>query len=162
MEYKKKEVKKFFLKPKNLIISIIILIALLAMVASIYFISIYIRSCDTGACFSENLITCKKASWIREDTEKTLLYKIKSRSDNHCLVSVELLQLKQGAIEIASLEGKKMECKVPLGVAVKPEENLKNCQGLLKEEIQEIVIQRMHSQLVENLEQIGEQFNKVI
>jgi hypothetical protein len=40
--------------------------------------------------------------------------------------------------------------------------DLRSCHGELKEAIQEEVIQRMHSQIIENLGKINETISKVI
>ena len=89
-------------------------------------------------------------------------YKILGKEGNSCNVYVQLLQLKKGAVELTILENKDMICSLPFGVLQEPEKNLKNCHGRLKEEIQNIIIQRMHSQIVENLGKISEETTQVI
>jgi hypothetical protein len=73
-----------------------------------------------------------------------------------------MLQIKKGKQELASLEGEEMVCALPSGVLISPESNLKDCSGKLKENIQDIVISRMHTQIVENLDQINQTLTKVI
>ena len=53
-----------------------------------------------------------------------------------------------------------MVCQTPLGSAVSPEQNLKNCNGKLKEDLQEIVIQRMHSYILKNVGEVSEELVK--
>jgi len=48
-----------------------------------------------------------------------------------------------------------MLCEIPLRVVVAPESNLKNCHGLLKEEMQSLIIEKMHAYVTANLEEIG-------
>ena len=43
-----------------------------------------------------------------------------------------------------------------------PESNTKNCHGLLKEAIQEVVINRMYSEIVQNLGKISEETTKIL
>ena len=63
---------------------------------------------------------------------------------------------------MANLEGKDMDCFLKLGLVISPEKSLKDCHGLLKEDIQEMIIQRMHSQIVENLGKINEETTKIL
>jgi hypothetical protein len=55
-----------------------------------------------------------------------------------------------------------MVCAIPFGIMMQPEENLKVCHGILKEEIQELIITRMHAQIVENLGKISEETTKIL
>jgi len=137
---------------KIVLIASIIVIA----IALAYILIFYTPECANEECFAEHLVNCQKASYIRNGEETINYYKILGKEDNQCLVKVKMLQIKKGNIELSVLEGKEMVCSLPLGVLASPEQNLKNCQGLLKETIQEIVIDRMHSQLLENIGEIGE------
>ena len=69
-----------------------------------------------------------------------------------------MLQLKQGNADLSNLEGKSMECSVFLGSTNDPDDNLNNCHGRLREEIQEVIIQRLHSQVVENIGEISREY----
>lgn len=111
--------------------------------------------CEDEACFQENLANCKRSTFVADRPETILKYRILSVSEGDCRVNVELLQIKRGATELVGLEGESMICNVPLNTFIKPEEDIKNCHGILKEEIQEALIQRMHSQLIENIGQIN-------
>ena len=48
-----------------------------------------------------------------------------------------------------------MNCMLPLGVRMIPESDIGNCHGLLKEGLQDIIIKRLHTYLVENIGQIN-------
>ena len=52
-----------------------------------------------------------------------------------------------------------MICYVPLKLVINPISNLKNCHGLLKENIQELYLTNMHKYVISNLDVIGQAFN---
>jgi len=144
-----------------------ILIAAIAIVSvglliSAYLIYFYSRTCSGQECFNNYLVTCQKSTFIKEDLNTIMRYRITGKSGNACVIDVLLLQVKQGTSELATLEGKSMTCSTPYGVLIQPEENIKECHGLLKEEIQEQIIKRMHAQIVENIGKISEETTKII
>jgi len=63
---------------------------------------------------------------------------------------------------MAGMEGKEMVCYLPLGTITSPQGNLANCHGLLKEEMQSLIINRLHNYIVNNLGQISEELTKAI
>ena len=48
-----------------------------------------------------------------------------------------------------------MDCSVPFGLVIKPESEMKNCHGELKEGLQEIIIENLHTYIVGNLDKIN-------
>jgi hypothetical protein len=162
MVNKLKSGARFFSKPKYIIWFIILIIAIIGAVISIIYVFDYATTCENKECFTQALVKCEKRQYVNEGAEKTLFYKILGKEKDSCEVKVRLLQLKQGSIELSTLENMEMVCSVPLGSNLYPEENLKNCHGLLKEGIQEIILQRMHAQLIENLGKISQEINQVI
>lgn len=159
---KLKEVIRFFKRPRNIILTILAILALIGIIFSIYYVYLYAATCTNEDCFANALVDCKRASYVAENADIVLSYKILGEKDNKCKVNVKLLQIKQGSVELEKLQNKDMDCYLPLGTYVKPEDNIKNCHGLLKESIQEEIIQRMHSQIIENIGQIGEELTEVI
>jgi hypothetical protein len=145
------------MKKKVVFISIIILVAL-----ALCFIFFYTKSCKDKSCFNASLSECKRASYINDAQDASWLYKIKGKWGGECKVYVKLLQLKQGPADLASLEGKKMDCYLPLGSTAAPQENLAKCSGLLKEEMQGLLIKRLHNYITENLGEIGGELEKPI
>jgi hypothetical protein len=133
---------------------IIILVIVLLAIVGVYFWFFYSPICKDSSCFSQKLVDCKRASFISETPELVFQYNILGKSLGKCDVRVKLLQVKVGTSELSSLENKEMTCSNDLGVLITPEKNLKNCHGLLKETIQDITIERMHTQLFNNLENI--------
>jgi hypothetical protein len=118
--------------------------------------------CDNKECFYNSLAKCKKTDFLSDNPDLTTQYNIIGKNDGGCEVYVKLIQVKRGSAELSGLSDKDMSCILPFGVITEPEKNLKNCHGSLKEEIQNIIIQRLHSQISENLGKISTETTKVI
>jgi len=89
-------------------------------------------------------------------------YKIKGMEDGKCKVDVKVLQVKEGSLDKTALEGYSMLCYLGKGDTTLPESDLTRCHGLLKEKIQEIMIQNAHAQIIKNLGQIAPELEKVL
>jgi len=149
---------------KMLLIATILLI-LIVLGVFIYLFFFRTISCQVNdeSCFSSAIINCERALFIRENEQFVTSYNILGKIDSGCAVTVSILQVKKGSNDLSVLEGKSMNCNVPIGLNIQnPEADIKNCQGLLKEEIQNIMIQKMHAQLIENMVQIKEDITKVL
>ena len=48
-----------------------------------------------------------------------------------------------------------MTCMLPEGIVMIPESNIGKCSGLLKEGLQDLVIRKLHTYLVQNLGRIN-------
>lgn len=158
----KKERKTDF---KKYIKAAMIIIVLAGMAVSAYFIYYYSVTCELNdeSCFSSAEISCRKASFIRESDEFVTSYNIFGESNDKCRIDIKILQVKKGASELEALENLGMSCYIPLNTQVKnPESDMNNCNGRLKEQVQDIIIQRMHSQLIENIGQVSRETTKVL
>ena len=125
----------------------LVLLFITLVVFTSYFLFYYPKPCaDTnGECFSNAMANCKSVSWIKEDVEASWVYTIKKTSrDYSCEVEVKLLKMKEGTIDSEELQGKKMLCIIPKGETQFPEKDISRCSGELKEELQDLIIQRMH------------------
>ena len=74
---------------------------------------------------------------------------------------VEALQIIRGLAKTRDLEGTSMICNLPLGangdtIIIPPEIDPNNCKGLLKEEIQTLIIERLHQYILDNIGDIAE------
>jgi len=147
--------KRYFKKIAAIALVIVVLI-------SLYFIFFYKnKTCETPDCFLNAMKDCEKSSYINDEPEAAWEYKIKGIENNECKVSVKLLLAKQGELGIDKLVGLEMHCYYPKGVSAYPEKNLNKCHGLLKEELQVIIINKLHSYILENLGQIKEGLTKI-
>jgi hypothetical protein len=145
---------------RRLLISALILVLALIIFTG-YFLIFQTRTCESDKCFDQALAKCKKYSLIREDAQAAWLYKVLGKEGDNCKMEVTLLHVKSGQIESEELEGKSMVCTVPRGSKDNPEEDISRCTGPLKEGIQEIIIQRMHNYLLENIQEISREFSQV-
>jgi len=143
---------------------VLIAFFMLAVVILVIFFSLnYTRVCDNEKCFSDSLASCKRAEFLKESGDASWYYKINGLSaGDKCEVYVKLAQIKRGEIEILRLEGKDMTCFLPYSVVESPQSDVEQCHGELREEIQSILIQKMHSYLLENIGQVSNEFTTVI
>lgn len=144
---------------RNIILSLIILIIVLITIIAITMFY-FPKSCETLQCFTNSLENCERASLVRVDSSAAWYYEIiKKDSDESCKVKVTLLKMKEGKTDIETLEGLEMICIVKKGETLFPEENIDTCSGLLKEQLQGIIIEKMHSYIIKNIGDIKNKFN---
>ena len=82
-------------------------------------------------------------------------YVIKGVSGGECEVDVELLMGELNNQDSIRLEHQKMTCMLPEKVVMIPESNIGKCHGLLKEGLQDLVIKKLHTYLVQNVGRIN-------
>jgi hypothetical protein len=112
-------------------------------------------TCKGWDCFNGKLEDCSKTKFIGSSDEMIFEYVIRGSDDGECEVSVELLQGELNNQDSIKLEGHKMTCMLPEGVVMIPESNIGKCSGLLKEGLQDLVIKKLHTYLVQNLGQLN-------
>jgi hypothetical protein len=138
-------------------ISLAILILTL-LIFSGYLLFVYAKPCKDHECFVNAIVECKRVSLIREDSQSSWLYTIKGPEKDSCKVEVTLLKIKHGIIDGEILQGQNMLCLVPKGSTQYPEKDISKCNGPLKQELQDIIIKRMHDYILENVGEIKEEF----
>ena len=142
------------------LIVFLILIGVIVIFSVVYlFLSYEGKTCEDLECFRDSMIACDKAKYLNEEPEATWRYAVKGLKDENCIVEVTLLQTKQGELGLDKLSGMKMECEYPNGVFAYPEKNLDNCHGRLKEEFQNVIINKLHTYILENLGDIDDNLN---
>lgn len=117
-----------------------------------YFFFFYTKKCLTKDCFLNALGGCKRATFRSEQDQATWLYSIKGTSADGCKVYVKAAEIKTAESKV--LEGKFMFCYLPQKTVLMPEEKIEYCHGLLKEAIQDQIIEKMHLYIVENIGEI--------
>tara|TARA_Y100000310_G_C20598654_1_gene771847 strand:+ start:384 stop:842 length:459 start_codon:yes stop_codon:yes gene_type:complete len=127
----------------------------IAFAVAIYFTFIFAYSCDDIACFQTHQAECSRAKFVRDGQETVWSYHIRGKSSGMCKVDVEILGIKKGAVSNQKLEGKSMTCMLPVGNLDPPESDITGCSGQLREELQDIIIQKLHAYVVDNLGEIG-------
>ncbi len=145
------DIKEKLQLPKKPKLALAVIILALAVSAVVYLLVINTKVCKDEACFTSKLVQCDRAIYTADNRDTITYYEIKGQSGESCEIRAEILQLKQGSAELSQILGKDMTCLLPLGVNAKPEEKLEYCHGLLKEEIQEILLQRLHEKLAGSL-----------
>ena len=125
------------------------------LVAAIYFTFFFAYGCDDLSCFRAHQKECSRTKFIHLTEETTWNYHIKGKEDGKCKIDVQVIDMKGGSLEKTKLNGKTMTCLLPLGSVVSPEGDISLCHGLLKEELQNLIIQKLHSYVVENLGDIS-------
>lgn len=137
---------------KRRIIIFAVLVVLLGLVLG-YFLTHYHR-CNDFECFKGNLAECKKTKFAGGDNI-IYGYVIDGKKDGKCVVNVELLEGSLTNQDTSVLKGKSMVCYLDYGVVSLPESDLSKCHGELKEALQEQVINKLYTYLVQNLGQIN-------
>ncbi len=144
---------------KKEIILLVVLILVLIVIVGIIFFVLNKETCEDVDCFFEKMAECKRAEFIQNDDGGIWKYEILGKNGENCKINVELVQIKEGKLSLEKLEGKSMECDIPVGLVIRPEKQIGNCHGILKESIQEEMINKMHAYIFEN---IGEISNETI
>jgi hypothetical protein len=129
---------------------LIAFVVLVVIVWLTWFIFFDYESCGNSACFNENLKACDKARFVGGN-DMIFEYIIKGKSGGECEVEVTLLQGELNNKESINLENQAMTCFLPLGTVVSPESDISVCHGILKEGLQDLIIKKLHSYLVQNL-----------
>ena len=114
-------------------------------------------SCADYACFAKHMSKCTPAVFVNEEQEASWGYRVLGTTKHTCETEVTLLSAKEGDIDLRKYEGTSMLCYYDIGVSGFPEKNLAACHGLLKEELQDIVIQKLYKYVVANLGEIRDE-----
>jgi hypothetical protein len=153
------------MKKKRMIgvfIVLIMVVVALVGVSAWYLTFSYSPRCESFECFQESMERCSKVSYINEGPEASWGYEIQGVKGIECEVSVKLLQAKEGELGVDSLQGMEMSCFYPRGKGTYPEKDLDKCHGRLKEELQGIVIKKLHTHIIENLGKIDAELNVAV
>lgn len=140
---------------------ILIILMLIVAIAAIYFTFFFAYKCDDIACFRSHQEKCSRTKFTNNLEDAAWFYHIKGKENGECKILVEVLQVKEGTPEKARLNGKSMECYLSLGSIASPEADLAKCHGELKEELQTLIINKLHAYVVENVGEIGEELKGI-
>lgn len=143
-------------------IAVISIILIILIGVAVYFTFFFAYTCNDLSCFQAHQKECARTEFVKDSAEITWKYFIKGKEDGKCVVNVEVFKVKTGGVENANLVGKDMDCSLPLGSNVVPESDISRCHGLLKEEMQNMIIQKLHAYILDNLGEIGEELEKAI
>ena len=141
---------------------ILISAILIGLAAGIYFTFFFSYSCDSLTCFQAHQRECSKTHFVNNEGGTTWDYKILGKSNEACEIEVKVLKVKEGDLDRKRLEDKTMTCYLSLGDDSAPEADIANCHGLLKEELQEIIIEKLHLYVIENIGEISEELTNAV
>jgi len=150
---------------------IVLAVVILLLIAALYFLYFYKVNCSSRECFDEELAECNSAGFIEDSATAAWQYDIEGKgimclfSKNYCencKVDVKLLQIKEGSVDSAKLEGLDMVCTLPFELVVNPQDDLSKCHGPLKEQMQELMINRLHAYVLSHVGEIGVELNKIV
>tara|TARA_Y100000310_G_scaffold171786_2_gene171961 strand:- start:6245 stop:6718 length:474 start_codon:yes stop_codon:yes gene_type:complete len=136
-------------KPFNLKLLFLIFGPLL-IIFIVWFLFFSFDKCNDWDCFNSHLKSCDRVKFIGGD-EMVFEYSIFRDKGDICRVGIILLQGEFSNQDSIKLENKGMVCNLPKGAIMLPESDLLNCHGLLKEGLQELVIEKLHTYIVQNL-----------
>ena len=102
---------------------------------------------------------CSLASYVHEEPQASWGYEIQGKRANQCLIKVTLLQAKEGDLELRNYEGSSMNCLYPKGTVAFPEKDMARCHGQLKEDLQGLIIKKIHQYILDNLGEIATNLN---
>ena len=134
----------------------LVVVLVISVSAFIYLNLGYVPACQNYECWQGYMTECKKASFVSEQSEASWGYETMGKTGNECTVEVTLLLAKKGELGIDKLVGEKMSCTYSEGTATYPEKDLSACHGILREELQGLIIGKLHSYILENLGQVAE------
>ena len=141
---------------------VLLLILFLVLVGGLWWFGLYYyKTCENQECFNSALQKCSRVRFVSQ-SNMLFEYKILSRwwkfwKRDKCEVSVKLIRGDLSNQDSLVLEGKSMRCSIPFGMIIAPESDINNCHGLLKEGLQDLIINKMHSYIVENINEISEE-----
>ena len=111
-------------------------------------------NCETWECFNNHLKDCDRVKFIG-GTNMVFEYIVEGSSNGECEVAVKLLHGEMDNQDSTKLEMQKMTCMLPEGIIMIPESDIGNCHGMLKEGLQDLMIKKLHTYLVQNLGRIN-------
>jgi len=157
---KKSESKKYP-KVKKIILPILLL---LIIILALFYIGIFQKPCLDESCFKDALSNCNSAQYVKQKNNNLYVYTIFNSIDKECSIDIKLERLAPGSDPdlVRLLEGKSMSCKIPKTLLAETnlddlDNILQYCTGELKEGILELIIQKMYTLIIENLDEIVQQ-----
>ncbi len=141
---------------KTKIIAVSIFVVLIIVV--LIFLGLPKNCKNNEECFNEKVIKCSKVKAILVKNENQLNYYVIGRSGSDCVAKITMAKVseKQNVDLRKALEGRSMDCAVPMDVlkekGMNQVDNIYDyCTGPLKEAFLDITLQKMYDLVVKNL-----------
>lgn len=142
------------LKGIKLVLSFIIFFVLIFIVYLYLAIFFFPDKCYSESCFIKNLKNCKETSFKHTQEGAIWAYSIEGTRGQSCKVKVKVEDVNIPVSPAKILEGREMDCYIPRNIIIMPEEKIEYCNGLLKEAIQDQIIEKMHLYIVQKIGKI--------
>ena len=139
-----------------------IILAVVVLAAAVYFTFFFTYGCKDLSCFRSHQEKCSHTKFVNDAEDTVWEYRIMGKDDGKCEIKVEVVQVKAGGVERRVLEGQSMNCFLTVGNLASPEADISKCHGRLKEELQKIIINKLHAYVIENLGEIGDELSGII
>ncbi|MEM3074837.1 MAG: hypothetical protein QW727_02765 [Candidatus Pacearchaeota archaeon] len=144
---------------------IIVIVVISVGIITAYTTFLYYPKCKDIECWNSKLKKCSKAIFINEPRDITWEYTIlgkKTISDQKkCVVKTKVIDIRRGLKKTEILEGKEMICSLPFGAIILPEANPNFCTGKLKEEMQGLIIQKLHEYILQNIGKLTKESTEI-
>ena len=119
-------------------------------------------------CFNAKLNSCKPAEFLNIRNNNVYIYRSANNFMKYCKLNIKLARTAVGTDPdvVKLLEGKSMSCNIPkteiknLNID-EVNDVLKYCHGELKEGLYELIINRMYTYLIAQLNPIKEEVDKL-
>jgi len=139
-------------------------IAMLILIGALYFTFAFHYTCSDNnlSCFKAYQEKCIKSVVQNEDKGIVWEYTIQGKKSGLCKINANVIKVTSGTLDKKVLEGKSMDCYLNIGSLALPDSDITKCHGLLKEELQNIIITRLHSYIVDNVKEIGSELADIV
>jgi len=141
---------------RTLFLTMAIVVVVILLVVSISYVMFFKqRLCTDIGCFQKASADCVRFEYTNEDSVATWKYEILGKEGDNCRIRVTLLSAKQGELGINSLINENMICYTQ-GTISYPEKDLNSCHGILKEDLLNIIITKLHTYVINNVGKLDE------
>lgn len=114
----------------------------------------YYKPCENTFCFEDYLKDCQRARFISAG-DINMEYLIQGKVGDKCRVVAKLRSADLSIKDSEKLVGKEMTCEFQAGLIIYPENQINLCHGLLKEGLQDLLIDKLHKYIIQNIEEIA-------
>lgn len=162
---KKRESEKRY---KN-VSSITQILLLIAVIFILFYAGVFKKSCTDDQCFNDYVRQCRPVDYFNQKNNNLYVYSVSRSLGESCNIKITLEKVAPGSdADVRELlEGESMDCLFPREVLETSDLNeigniLSFCHGTLKEGIYELIIQRMYTHIIGNLNEIKVQTEGVL
>lgn len=143
---------------KEVVGKLILVFATMIALSFAFYYTLEPKPCQSFACFQEKMSACKPVQYVNEEPEASWKYEIVRKTSQGCNIEVTLLSAKEGDLRLQDFEGHSMLCTYQHGLVTYPDKDMSVCHGLLKEDLQGLIIEKLHDYLLANLLDVQEAF----